>query len=105
MGGGTNISFFSAAGNTDCSLTTIRTQLFSPDPKVLKKITVGDNLNIQLANPSGPCVALYKGNIAGTIISKDLMQLINCIKKGFQFIAVVRSLSGGSCAVTIKTLK
>ena len=51
MGGGINISFFSAAGNLDCSLTTIRTQLFSPDPRVLNKITVGDDLNIQLVNP------------------------------------------------------
>ena len=105
MGGGINSSFFSKAGSADCSRTTIRTQLFSPDPKVLKKIAVGDQLEIQLIKPVGPCVAVYKGNIAGTIISKDLMQLINCIKKGFVFIAVVRSVSGGACAVTIKTLK
>jgi len=105
MGGGSNISFFSSTGNTDCSRTIIRTQLFSPDPKILKNISLGDKLGIELKGSSGPCVALYKGNIAGTVISKDLLQLISCIKKGIHFIGVVRSVNGGSCAITIKPLK
>lgn len=105
MGGASNGSFFRAASNTDCSNTIIRTQLFSPDHKVVKEIIVGDHMDIQLINPKGPCVAIYKGEIAGTIISRDLIQLINCIKNGFKFIGIVRNVTGGSCAITIKTVK
>lgn len=104
MGGVSNVSFF-RKGIPDCSNTIIRTQLFSPVPEVLKKLKTGYEIDIKLNKPTGPCVALYKGEVVGTIITKDLIQLISCINSGFKFIAVVRSIDSGVCAITIKNIK
>jgi len=104
MGGGTYSSFF-RKGNGDCSNVIIRTQLFSPDREVLKKIKSGYQMEMKLSGSNGPIVALFEGEVAGTIITKDLLQLITCMNSGFKFIAIVRSIDSGACAITIKSIQ
>jgi|GEM_PF-3558170 len=104
MGGGISNRFFTTIGSPACKDLIIQTQLLSTQPTVLVHISKGDVLNIHLLDRIGPCVASFKDEIAGTVIHKDMLQLINCLNNGKQFIGVVRSVSGGSCLVTIKPL-
>lgn len=105
MGGGTHTAFFSSRRGNDCQKLIIKTQLFSPDPDIIKEISVGDTLPVKILSPKGPCVVTKSGQTAGTIISKELFQLIECINKGFDFEAHVRQIIGGECSVTIKAIK
>jgi hypothetical protein len=104
MGGfGTNIApYFNRNNATPCEALIIRTQLFSPDDEVLANVSPGDKMEIILLKKEGPCVAIHNGKIAGTIISKDLLQLIKCLNDGKIFSAKVRSVSKGVCALTIE---
>jgi hypothetical protein len=100
---GLNIpSYFNRNSSTPCEALIIRTQLFSPDEKVLVDMLPGDKMEIALLKKEGPCVAIHNGKIAGTIISKDLLQLIKCLNDGKLFSAKVRSVSRGVCAITIE---
>jgi hypothetical protein len=88
---------------TECKDITFETNLFSPDPTVLILIKQGDILEVEYTRPKGPLLVVYKGKIVGTIITKLSTQLIVCIETGTKFIAVVKSIDGGSCTVQIKS--
>lgn len=88
----------------DCDDLEIKTQLSSPVAEVIINLVPGDELILEMSPPTGPCEAIFKGKIAGTIISKDLQKIIECIVKGHRFVAIVRSVSGARCAVTIKNI-
>ena len=104
MGGIPNNPFFNSRLSTCCSDLIIRTQLFSPIQSVLKKVSVGDEFVVKLLGKNGPCVASFGNDTVGSIITKDLLLLIDCINKGQDFIAIVRTIRGGSCAITIKAV-
>jgi len=88
---------------TDCKDINFETNLFSPDPTVLILVRQGDVLAIEYTSPKGPLLVVYKGRIAGTIITKLSTQLLVCMENGIKFIAVVKSINGGSCTVQIKS--
>jgi hypothetical protein len=102
MGGFRLSTFFNVNRVENCNDILIMTQLFSPNPSVVGKLKTGNELVIKLNGEHGPCVAIFDNEIAGTIITKNLYQLINCIKKGIRFIAIVRNTAGGSCSITIQ---
>jgi len=102
MGGGILNRYFTTRGAPECKDLVIQTQLLSPRQPVLSKLTKGAILKVQLIAPLGPCVAIYEDEIVGTVIHKDLLQLINCLGRGVDFTALVRNITGGSCLVTIK---
>jgi hypothetical protein len=102
MGGFSINPFLNINKPKNCKEVVIKTQLFSPVPAVLGDLKVGDKLSIKLDGPVGPCVAVNGNSIAGTIISKDLYLIIDCMKKGIEFIGMVRNISGGSCSLTIQ---
>jgi hypothetical protein len=86
-----------------CEDINFETTLYSPDPSVLALIKKGDILTIDYTPPKGPLIAVHKGKIAGTIITKLSPQLIVCLESGVKFIGVVKIISGGSCTLQIKT--
>jgi hypothetical protein len=102
MGGGILNKYFTTKGSAACKDLIIRTQLLSTRKEVLSRIVKGDILRIRLLKPAGPCVAVYDEDIVGTVIHKDLLQLINCLNNGSAFSGVVREIVGGSCLITIK---
>jgi len=106
MGGIGIPSGFFTRGNpkAGCKNLVIRTQLFSPAPAVLAKLAKGDKMPIVLLGQGGPCVAMYGSLLAGTVIHRDLLQLIECGNKGVDFEATVRDVLGGACLVTIKAI-
>ena len=107
MGGiGTQSPGFFTRGNpkVGCENLVIRTQLFSPAPAVLTKLVRGDKMPVVLLGKGGPCVAMYGTQIAGTVIHRDLFQLIECLTKGVAFEATIRHVFGGACLVIIKAI-
>jgi hypothetical protein len=103
MGGFSLNPFFNTQSPKNCEAIVIKTQLFSPNAEIVSKLTNGDILDILLLKSSGPCVAFHEDGIAGTIVSKNLYQLIKCINTGKRFIAIVREVSSGNCAITIQS--
>lgn len=99
MGGG---GYRGGGTSNQCEDINFETTLFSPVPAVLALIKKRDLLSIEYTPPKGPLMAMYNRKLAGTIITKQAAQLIVCIQSGVEFIAVVKTISGGSCTVQIK---
>ena len=92
-----------ASNDVDCSQLTDETTLNSPDPNVIRELSVGDVLVIVLANERQSLVAMDShGNIAGSITSNLMLQFIKCLDGGFEYVAVVQSIVGGQCTVQIR---
>ena len=103
-GGGGSI-FGSVRENASCSEFTFRTQLHSPNPSIVSLITVGTELELVLESQVGPCNAMFHSSIAGTILYYELLTLIDCMNKGFKYIAIVKSITGGNCSVIVQAKK
>jgi hypothetical protein len=100
-GGGGHVS-----EGMNCSALTFRTPLNSPKPDVLATLSVGDRLRVVLVPPKGPVeVRTTKDRVAGSITSIQMVQLMNCINKGYEYEAEVKSLSGGRCDIEIRVKK
>lgn len=88
----------------DCSKLRIRTNLGSPDPKVVATLKKGDVLAVVYEPPRGPLyVETSKGKRAGSILTGDQVKLISCIADGHTYAAEVLSVSGGKCEVEISS--
>ena len=94
---------------TDCEDLIDRTTLNSANPAVLKSLKVDNILRVELkSNPGGvkPSVVAVRPKprteIAGAITSAIAPRLIDCIGKGFKYVAVVRELKGGQCTVEVR---
>jgi hypothetical protein len=104
MGGTGSGSGIPPSGETsgfDCANVSITTYLNSPNPSVLKKITVGITLTIDLDPKTGALVAIHKKTIAGSITHSNVVDLIECMNEGYSYQAKVISLDGGSCQIRI----
>ena len=103
MGGGSFTPFYEA-GNKDvsCEDLNIKTQLSSPQVEVVNELDIGDILELKLLSQAGPCLAIFEGRVAGTIINKELRKIVDCMNAGRKFNATVRSIEGGKCSITIK---
>lgn len=88
----------------DCASIFEETVLNSPNPIVIAKLKPGDVLELQLRKRGKTFVllALYGTEIAGSITSALLAKIIDCIDKGFQYVALVKSIRGGACTVQIR---
>lgn len=86
----------------DCAKLFDKTVINSPDPKVIKSLKVGDVLSVTVTGKRVIQVVTENGETAGSITSMRMLQFIECIEKGFAYVAIVKSLSGGRCEVEIR---
>ena len=89
----------------DCSTLTLTTHLNSPKPAVLKTLKKSTKLEIELQTHGGKPIVVAKtpqGQIAGSITGAGLARLIGCLQQGFPFHAVVISIAGGGCEVSVQ---
>lgn len=85
-----------------CANLSGKTQLNSPQPEIVGKLNIGDNLELIL---NGTTVeAHFNDEVAGTITWTQLAQLIECIEEGNDYIAQVTNISGGSVQVHIRSV-
>lgn len=79
------------------------TTLNSPDPTVLAMLREGDELDIELQEqPTRRLLAIRDGNVAGSITSASHAGIVQCIRTGREYRAIVRSIRGGFCQVEIQ---
>lgn len=103
MGGsGSGGGFLPPEPRSPCAALTFATQLASPQRKVVQKLEVGDDLEIQLVTEPAPAAAAYlEGALAGTIGGPRAPRLVECLEAGFSFIATVTAIHGGRIDVTV----
>jgi len=90
-----------------CEDLDFETQLGSPKPEVVSKISVGDVLALR-ARQSGTITlveALYDGKVAGGIASPKIATLRECLAQGFIYGATVTARNGGQVTVRISVVK
>jgi hypothetical protein len=89
----------------DCETFVLKTHLNSPKPAVLKTLKKGSKLTIELQSQGGKSIVVAKtaqGQVAGSVTGAGLASLINCLRGGFQFHALVVSIAGGGCEVAVQ---
>jgi len=87
---------------SDCSQLMVRTILASPVAAVLQSVNIGDQLLLRLEPGRSVVIAVDpSGRAAGSIISPDLHNLIDCIRQGNSYTAKVLEIEGGRCVVQI----
>lgn len=91
--------------NEDCAALVINTNLASPQAAVINNLEEGDKLIIQAASDQGPIQALDdNGQVAGTIMSREQVRILNCIIGGTEYSAEVISIENGQCQVQIRAV-
>ena len=86
-----------------CADIFVETTLASPNPEIIGKLKANEQLTLQLQGERGPLLAVTKeGEIAGSIASSSLARIIRCISEGYNFIAIVKLVSGGRCDIEIR---
>lgn len=104
-GGGSIPSINRPNENEICEDLVINTNLASPQALVINNLNEGDLLSIHAITDQGPIQALDEnGQIAGTIISREQVRLLNCINMGTQYEAEVTSVGNGQCQVQIRAI-
>src|ERR1043165_7460531 len=110
-GGGSRFDFSSTGGSAvgggdRCAALAFQTVLNSPQPAIVAQLSVGIVLDVdavQVRPGQYRVEAKYNGNLAGTITSINMMDLINCIQGGHRYKAIVVSPpTGGVVTVSVK---
>jgi hypothetical protein len=83
----------------DCNIIE-RVALNSPKPAVVTKLKVGDVLAVE--ERGGTLIATYQGADAGALTPNRLLDLLDCIRTGSHYRAIVQRLVGGLCEVEIR---
>ena len=100
LGGGGGMA---ASASVSCDRLIFRTPLNSPVPAVVSTLHTGDRLDVVAQTDTGPVfVQDSAGQIAGSITSTQLLDLLTCLANGFQYSAVVLAVSGGNVQVEIR---
>lgn len=91
-----------AGGDDPCAVEEITT-INSPNRTVLAAVRVGEALDLvlDLGPPRRLLARTFTGQIAGSITSPSLAQLIRCIQDGVNYGLQVLSLRGAVCQVRI----
>ncbi|WP_124470953.1 MULTISPECIES: hypothetical protein [Burkholderia cepacia complex] len=80
------------------------TSLNSVSPAALRNVGPGTLLNVVfVAGPPQRLVAQDNtGQIVGSITSRSMLQIIECIQSGRRYVAEVLGIQGGSCQVRVR---
>lgn len=79
--------------------------LRSPDPSVVRRLRLGDELDVIVQDVSGVYVLVAvapDGSVVGAIDCRSEQQLVECIEQGNAYAARIDTLSGGVVAVGIR---
>jgi len=100
MSGGDSGGFGGATiPQRDCDDLAIRVRLSSVNEDALETIIVSDILSIEILENS--IVAKKDLLIVGSIASREVVRLLECIKEGKVFIGTVLEVNEGKCIINI----
>jgi hypothetical protein len=103
MSGGGGGSWTTPTGDS-CERLTSETTLTSPDRAVISRLSAGELLDVEVdSSGARPVVrAVYQGQIAGSITSSIIQKIVECIGDGYQYVAEVLNVQGGTCRVRVR---
>jgi hypothetical protein len=80
------------------------TSLNSANSAVLRSVRVGYLLNVAFIPGPPPRLVAQDlgGNTVGSITSRSMLQFIQCIQSGRQYVAEVLGVQGGTCNVKVR---
>ncbi len=80
------------------------TTLNSISPPGLRVVRVGDVLDVVFVSgpPKRLIAQLGGGQLVGSITSRSMLQIIECIQNGRQYSADVLTIQGGACQVRVR---
>lgn len=105
--GGSSGGGSSNSGTTDCGSLVVITILNSPVQKVIGQLRKGDCLDVVMVT-AGTITRLEakrsSGETAGSLTPPELVRIVNCIKAGHKYVAVVTSPpTGGIVNIRIQS--
>lgn len=108
-GGGGGRGFPPSKPDDNCEKLDVPTLLNSPVPKVVATLKKGDRLEVELKK--GGNVARLEavdtqGKVAGSLTPNELLQIVQCIENGHEYVAVLMAdPTGGAVRVRIQSKK
>lgn len=102
--GSTGEIFGTAGRGVDCASLFFTTALASPVAAVVRSLRKEDELTLELRSADSNIVLAKTGEdlVAGSIVSPYQAKLVRCMRDGFSFIGLVRSVKGGSCEIDVR---
>lgn len=102
--GGGGGSSGDGGAKSDCASLIKITTVNSAIPKVVRKLSVNDQLIILLDKAGSGRVEAWtrSGDLAGSITFSGVSALRKCIEEGWTFIAIVREITGGAVTVEVR---
>lgn len=88
-----------------CQSLVIITNLASVNAGALKKTQEGEILPVSAQSADGPVVVMKDDEILGTVLSRKLVQLLNCMNGGTEYEAEVLKIEVAICQVKISAVK
>jgi hypothetical protein len=103
-GGGGGGGGGGGSDNVPCEELKFDAQLTSPQPSLVKELSVGQVLDVNIVNVKGQQLlqVLKNGQPVGGLIGSDAARLRECILGGHHFNATVMSINGGQVRVHIE---
>jgi hypothetical protein len=106
MSGGGDYSVGGSGGTekTDCASLFFTTALASPVPGVVKLLKPEEVLTLEFQDQQSTVVLAMTSTrkAAGSIVSPRQARMVACMREGFKYVAIVRSVRGGSCEVGVR---
>lgn len=101
--GGDGIGGGGIGPGNPCAIDEL-TQLNSVSPVALRNVSPGSVLDVVflVGPPQRLVVQDGAGQIVGSITSRSMLQIIECIQGGRRYVAEVVSIQGGSCQVRVR---
>jgi hypothetical protein len=78
--------------------------LNSPVPEVVGALKNGEVLAVKVHNGTSLVAVTENGKVAGALTPPLLPRIVECIEEGFEYVAIVLSVSGGECRVHVKLM-
>ena len=90
-------------GEDECDISEL-TILSSPNPQVVNTLSENEVLTIELEGQDRQRLVAKRrdGGVAGAITSKEMPKIAECIRAGFDYEALVRSVDGGRVEVMVQ---
>lgn len=92
---------------TACDLLVIESQVSAPREEVVDLINEGDKLKValQLSGDTAVVVVIYRGQVAGEIVSPQVQRFPEYIIRGTDYIATVINKNQRQLRVRINTIE
>lgn len=85
----------------DCKSISSRAIVKSPDQLVLQLLSLDDELVLSLQSSRGPIVAVFEEQVLGTVLPSAMIDIIECMDSGTEFIGRIVALDGAVCEILI----